>query len=168
MDDKSPWIEVSKLKLHPNNPNEHPSEQLDKIAKNIKELGWGRPILISKDFYIIAGHGAFIAATEKLGMDKVPFRQREYLHDSSEAIALMIADNKLSEESYWNYPKLEELSIDLEMQEFDLSLTGFEIDELVSPKVDDIVPDEEPEFDEDIAKSVETIKCPECGYEFPK
>lgn len=168
MEDKTPWIDVSKLKLHPKNPKEHPPEQIDKLAKIIDEVGWGRPILISKDFYIIAGHGAFIAATEKLKMDKVPYRQREYLHDSPEAIALMLADNKLAEESYWNFPQLEELSIDLDTAEFDISLTGFDINELSSPNFDDDVPDEEPEFDEDVADSVETIKCPECGHEFPK
>ena len=64
MIDNTPWINVDELKSHPKNPREHRSEQIKKIAKSIKELGWGSPIIISKDNYILAGHGAYIAAKD--------------------------------------------------------------------------------------------------------
>lgn len=107
MKDNTPWIKSSELKPHPNNPNEHPPEQLQKIAQNIRELGWGRPILISNDYYILAGHGAYMAATNELGLVEVPYRLVDYPHDSPEAISLMLSDNKLAEESYINNDKLQ-------------------------------------------------------------
>jgi ParB-like chromosome segregation protein Spo0J len=42
-----PEIPISKLKLHPKNPRDHSPGQIQKIAISIKELGWGRPIIIS-------------------------------------------------------------------------------------------------------------------------
>ena len=61
-----PEIPISKLKLHPKNPRDHSPEQIQKIAISIKELGWGRPIIFSIDNYILAGHGAYIAAKDIL------------------------------------------------------------------------------------------------------
>lgn len=169
MKDTTPWIDVDLIKPHPKNPRNHTPEQLEKIAKSIKELGWGRPIILSKDNYILAGHGAYIAATEKLHIKKVPYRKMEHNHDTPESLSYMIADNKLTDESDWNYGKLEPLMDKIELTGFDLSLTGFEDEEITFiDGHEDEIPDEEPEFDESIADDIEMIKCPECGHEFPK
>ena len=125
-----PEIPISKLKLHPKNPREHSPGQIQKIAISIKELGWGRPIIISIDNYILAGHGAYLAAKDILKLKKVPFRRMQHLHDSPEALAYMVADNKLTDESDWNYGKLEPLCQELKMEGFDTRLTGFEEKEI--------------------------------------
>lgn len=157
-----PTIKLNKLKPHPNNPRSHTPEQVEKIARSIKELGWGRPIIISTDYYILAGHGAAEAA-DQLGCEEVPYRMMTHRHDSPEALAYMVADNKLTDESDWNYADLEIIFEDLKLEHFDITLTGFNEDEK-----DYTLPYEEPEFDETIADNVEMCKCPECGYEFPK
>ena len=147
-----PTIKISELKEHPKNPRNHSEEQIKKIAKSIKELGWGRPIIISKDNYILAGHGAYIAAKDLLKYTEVPFKQMEHQHDSPEAIAYMVADNKLTDESDWNYGKLDLVFEDLKLQHYDLELTGFEplqldeITEKIHPtkiKEDDFNPEDE-------------------------
>lgn len=139
MKDNTPWIKVEEIKPHPNNPNEHPPEQLQKIATNIDKLGWGRPILISNDYYILAGHGAYMAATEVLSLKEVPYRLVDYVHDSPEAISLMLSDNKLAEESYINNDKLQFNIEQVQLKGFDTTLTGFDnielqtLDEKVNP-----------------------------------
>lgn len=136
-------ISIDILKPHPKNPNLHPKEQIDKLCNSIKKLGWGRPILISKDNYILAGHAAVMAAKE-LGIEKVPFRRVSYMHDDAEAVALMIADNKLQEYSLWDDEILDDLISELEG--FDLDVIGFEEwDVDVHKQYIDVVEDEIPE-----------------------
>jgi site-specific DNA-methyltransferase (adenine-specific) len=152
--DSKIWISVNKINVHPKNPRKHTQEQIEKIANSIKELGWGRPIIISKDNFILAGHGAFIAATEILKLKSVPYRMMDHVHDSPKALSYMIADNKLTDESDWNYGKLEPLIDRIDLEGFDLSLTGFEEKERkelpslnpenkVNAVEDDFDPDEE-------------------------
>ena len=119
------FIKIKDLKPHPENPREHTEEQIQKIAKSIHELDWGRPIIISKDNYILAGEGAYLAAKDVLKYKEVPFRRMKHMHDSPEAIAYMLADNKLNEESDWNYGKLQNIKDELGLLGFDVSLTGF-------------------------------------------
>lgn len=146
-----PTIKISELNEHPKNPRNHSEEQIKKIAKSIKELGWGRPIIISKDYYILAGHGAYIAAKDHLKLSEVPYKQMEHLHDSSEALAYMVADNKLTDESDWNYGKLEPLCQELKIEGFDTSLTGFEEKEIQTfPSIIDKIKEvQEDDFDVD-------------------
>ena len=197
--EESGWIKVDDLKPHPDNAMEHPEDQIEDIARSIDKLGWGRPITISKDLYILAGHGACKASEGTYYKDvdgnkqffkseKVPYKFLNYPnspnHDDPEAIAYMLADNKLPENSYWNYGKLDTNFNDLKVAGFDVELSGFDNVELkeVDGKlnyihdnildnnsyVDEEIPESEPEFDESIADTVEMIKCPECGHEFPK
>mgnify|MGYP000927918717 CR=1 FL=1 len=150
------FIKVNEIKPHPENPRDHDDEQIQKIADSIERLGWGRPIILSKDNYILAGHGAYIAATEKLHLKEVPFVRMKHLHDSPEAKAYMIADNKLTDESEWNYGKLEPIFEELELEGFDLQLTGFEDKELreVENKLEGHQEVEEDNFDEEVTESM--------------
>lgn len=162
------WLPLTDIKPHPDNPRDHSEDQIRKISNSINELGWGRPLILSKDGYILAGHGVYLAVMNILKLKKVPTVKMQWKHDSPEAIAYMIADNKLTDESGWNFPKLDELSINLELNEFDLTLTGFDEAELKLLEESNKIPEEEQEFDESVADDVEMIKCPECGHEFPK
>jgi len=130
MADETGWIAVKDLKPHPDNPRDHTDEQIQKIARSIDKLDWGRPIIISQDNYILAGHGAYLAATDELNLMSVPYKRMEHLHDSPEAIAYMLADNKLTDESDWNYGKLESNFQNIKLKGFDVELTGFEDVEL--------------------------------------
>jgi DNA modification methylase len=160
-----PEIPLSKLKLHPKNPRDHSPGQIQKIAISIKELGWGRPIIISIDNYILAGHGAYIAAKDILKLKKVPYRTMQHLHDSPEALTYVVADNKLTDESDWNYGKLEPLCQELKIEGFDTTLTGFEEKEIQTfPSIIDKIKEvEEDDFDIDSVK--ESIVQPRQIYQ---
>lgn len=162
MADQTPWISVNKIKPHPDNPNEHTPEQIQKIARSIDELDWGRPIIVSKNDYILIGHGAYEAAINILHLKKVPYRRVNHNHNSPKAIALMLSDNKLAELSNWNYGKLESLTENLEIVGFDTTLTGFDT-ELKTPDFEPVPDKEQPRLDKLEPKG---LKCPECGYEW--
>ena len=49
---------IEELKPNPRNPNKHPEEQLELLAKNIRYFGWRHCITVSKrSGCIVAGHG---------------------------------------------------------------------------------------------------------------
>jgi len=167
---KKEQTKLGEIKPHPDNPRQHTPEQIEKIARSIKELGWGRPIILSKDGYVLAGHGAYEAAY-LLGYhddDYVPTRHMKHQHDSMEAKAYMIADNRLTDLSGWDYTTLDQAFEDIKLQGFDVTLTGFP-KEMLDDDADFVLPDEGgPEFDESIKDDVQMLKCPKCGHEFPK
>lgn len=87
----------------------------------------------------------------------VPFKRMEHLHDSPEAISYMLADNKLTEKSDWNYGKLETNFNDLKLAGFDVTLTGFDDVELkeVETKAQGKIEVEEDDFNpESVEESI--------------
>jgi ParB-like chromosome segregation protein Spo0J len=108
------------------NAKTHPKEQVDRIAKQISEVGFLVPIILDRDGVIIAGHGRYLAAVA-LGLPTVPVVIAEHLTEA-QATAFRIADNKVAE-SAWDYPLLAFELGTLERMEADLTLTGMDMDE---------------------------------------
>lgn len=121
-------IEISKLMPYENNARTHSEAQLNRIAESIKEFGFINPILIDKEYVIIAGHGRMMAA-KQLGIDKVPCLFVEHLSEEQKR-AYIIADNKLALDAGWDYDILESEMKALQEMDFDLELTGFTEDEI--------------------------------------
>lgn len=120
-------VKTSELRPHPKNPRVHPDSALDKLVRSIKEYGWTNPVLVSADGYVLAGH-ARLKAAEKAGIEEVPVI---YLPlEGAKAEAYLIADNRLQDETGWDYEKLKDLLQDLDTGEFDIELTGFGMDEI--------------------------------------
>lgn len=120
-------VKVSELNPHPKNPRIHPESALNKLVKSIREYGWTNPILVSKDGYILAGH-ARLKAAEKAGIEEVP---AIYLPlEGSKAEAYLIADNRLQDETEWDNEKLKNLLAELDKGDFDIELTGFDVNEI--------------------------------------
>jgi len=120
-------VKITELKPHPKNPRVHPDSAIEKLERSIKEFGWTNPILVSADGYILAGH-ARLKAAEKAGISEVPVI---YLPlEGAKAEAYLIADNRLQDETDWDLPKLKDLLQELDTGEFDLELTGFDMDEI--------------------------------------
>ena len=117
-----------------NNSRKHSDEQVAQIAASIKEFGWTNPILVDGTNGIIAGHGRLLAA-RKLGMDKVPVIELAHLSENQKK-ALIIADNKLALNSDWDNNLLMIELQELDSEDFDLSVLGFdqnELDALLNP-----------------------------------
>ncbi|WP_426610576.1 site-specific DNA-methyltransferase [Bradyrhizobium sp. McL0616] len=135
---------VSDLQPHPSNARQHSKAQIRAIAKSIATFGFNAPILANKDLQVLAGHGRCEAA-KLLGLTHVPVILLDHLTDT-QAKAYMLADNKLTDRSSWDEPRLaiqlKELA-DLAL-EFDIEATGFE-----APEIDFRIQSLEESVDED-------------------
>jgi len=147
-------IEISKLKPHPKNPRVHPDSALDRLTRSIKEFGWTNPILVSADGFILAGH-ARLKAAEKAGLKEVPIVRLPL--KGTKAEAYMIADNRLSELTSWDFPQLTDLLEEIDTGEFDIEITGFSDKEAEDLMTQFYVPSEGLMDDDEIPEKVETI-----------
>jgi DNA modification methylase len=119
---------IDRLKPYERNPRTHSPEQITKIAASLLEFGWTNPILVDADAGIIAGHGRLLAARE-LGMTTVPVIELSHLTEAQKR-AYIIADNRLALDAGWDEDLLTEELKALEGLDFNLELTGFDLDEL--------------------------------------
>ena len=146
------------------NSRTHSAEQVAQIAASIREFGWTNPVLIDGENGIIAGHGRVLAA-HKLGETQVPTIELSHMSDTQKR-AYIIADNKLALNAGWDSEMLALEIDDLKEAGFDLSFTGFTIDDinaLKTPDFDAATEDDQGKLDQLEPK---WIACPHCGKEF--
>lgn len=110
-----------------NNAKKHSDEQVAKIASSIREFGFVNPVLIDKDYNIIAGHGRVMAA-RKLKLTEVPCVFIEGL-TKAQRKAYILADNRLSELADWDMNLVGLELGELQSEDFDIDLTGFDLPE---------------------------------------
>jgi DNA modification methylase len=122
------WLETKGLIPYAKNSRTHSEAQVAQIAGSIKEFGFNNPVLIDEDNGIIAGHGRVMAA-QKLGLQAVPCIKLAHLSDTQRK-AYVIADNRLALNAGWDDQMLTVELQELDSESFDLSLLGFEADEL--------------------------------------
>ena len=120
-------VAVDDLVPYLNNAKQHGAEQVDLIARSIEEFGFLNPILIDADKNIIAGHGRLMAA-KQIGLETVPCINVEGLSEAQYK-AYVLADNRLTELGEWNMDLVNEELKALQDLDFDISLTGFELNE---------------------------------------
>lgn len=133
------------LKPYARNSRTHSKAQVETLARSISTYGFTNPILLSDDGTIIAGHGRLQAAIA-LGLDQVPTITLTGLSDAQQR-ALVLADNRIALDAGWDVEMLQVELADLKADGFDLSLTGFsleELDSLLAPAEDAKDPDEAP------------------------
>ena len=141
-------IEISKLIPATYNPRKDlkPSdEEYQKIKKSILEFGFVSPLVVNEDMTVIGGHQR-LKVLQELGYTEVECIIVNL--DKTKEKALNIALNKISGE--WDTEKLENLLNELLQENFDVSITGFnseEIDDLLNEYLDT----EEDKFDIDEA-----------------
>lgn len=122
-------IPTAKAIPNPQNPNRHPDKQINLLAEIIKQQGWRAPITIStRSGYIVRGHGRLMAA-QLLGTDSVPVDYQHYESDAAEK-ADMIADNRIAEFSDLDDDILSELLEQINGTDFDIELSGFDMEEI--------------------------------------
>ena len=161
-------VALNELKPNPENPNTHPQEQIELLAKIIERNGWRSPITVStRSGMIVKGHGRYQAA-QLLELEKVPVDFQDYESESLELADLM-ADNRIAELSKNDNRKLLNLFEKFDTGEVDFDLSGYKEDQYqnLAHSFDEYQPDEE---DEDEPKSkkkkLRTTTCPNCGHVF--
>lgn len=141
-------LPIDLLVPYARNSRTHNDAQVAQIAASIREFGFTNPVLIDEKSSIIAGHGRVLAA-RKIGLGEIPCIRLSHLSDSQKR-AYVIADNKLALNAGWDDEMLRLELADLKAADFDLSLVGFDKDELAEIlQMDDANPDAdaEPQID---------------------
>lgn len=119
---------VDKVVPYARNPRIAPAEAVAKVAASLKEFGWRQPIVVDAEGVIIAGHTRLLAA-QRLGLERVPVHIATDLSDA-QVKAYRLADNRVAQETTWDYEMLNIELEDLSGLDIDLALTGFDPDEL--------------------------------------
>lgn len=138
--DKIEQWSTAKLLPYARNARTHSEDQVAQIAASIAEFGFTNPILAGSDGIIVASHGR-LAAAQKLGLEIVLVVVLDHLTPTQRR-ALVIADNRIAENAGWD---LDVRRIELEalqLEGFDLDITGFDADALA-----ELIADDEPDFD---------------------
>lgn len=155
------YRETAALLPYAMNNKYHDADNVAQIAASIKRFGFVSPVLIDPDGVIIAGHGRVMAA-QSLGMAEVPTITLGHLSES-ERRAYRIADNKLTELSVWNIEALQaELAL-LAEDDFDLTLTGFSLDEVESLLAEDFLPAQTSDWNVQRGESQQPPSPPDTG-----
>ncbi len=125
---KLEMVKVSELIPYVNNARTHSQEQVNKLRSSLREFGFVNPVIIDADKNVIAGHGRLMAAKEE-GITEVPCVLVDYLTEAQKK-AYILADNRYAQDAGWD-EELLRLEIEaLEGMDFDVSLTGFNEDEI--------------------------------------
>ena len=99
-----------------------------KLRSSLREFGFINPIIIDRDYGIIAGHGRLLAAKEE-GITEVPCVFVDYLTEAQKK-AYILADNRMAMDAGWDEELLRVEIEALQGEAFDVSLTGFDEKEL--------------------------------------
>lgn len=127
------WVDVKKLIPYARNARTHSDAQIAQIAGSIREFKFVNPVLLDKDFGIIAGHGRVLAA-RKLGLERVPCLMIEHLSETQKR-AYILADNAIALNADWDEALLKIELEELKLADFDLDLIGFDswtLDEILN------------------------------------
>ena len=140
-------VPIGKLIPYVNNARTHSEDQITKLRSSLREFGFINPILIDRNFNVIAGHGR-LAAAKAENFDEVPCVYVDHLTEAQKK-AYILADNRMAEDAGWDEEMLRIEIEALKEQAFDLSLTGFDEDEIAGFFDDEEALDDN--FDEDKA-----------------
>ena len=135
-------VPIAKLVPYVNNARTHSPEQIS----SLREFGFINPVIIDRDYGVIAGHGRIMAAKEE-GIKEVPCVFADHLTEAQKK-AYIIADNRMAMDAGWDEKLLRVEIESLQGMDFDPLLTGFDEKELAA-LFDDGMEAKEDDFDVD-------------------
>ncbi len=144
-------VPINKLVPYQNNARTHSPEQINKLRSSLREFGFINPVIIDRDYGVIAGHGRLLAAKEE-GIKEVPCVFADHLTEAQKK-AYILADNRMAMDAGWDEEMLRVEIEALQEDAFDLSLTGFDEKELADLFADDSkVQEDDFDVDEELEK----------------
>lgn len=117
-------VAVSKLVPYVNNARTHNAQQITKLRSSLREFGFINPVIVDREFNVIAGHGRILAAKEE-GITEVPCVFVDYLTPAQKK-AYILADNRMAMDAGWDEELLRVEIEALRAESFDVGLTGFD------------------------------------------
>lgn len=135
-------VDINKVIPYDSNPRKN-DEAVEEVAKSIQTFGFKNPIIVDKDFIIIAGHTR-LKASQKLGLKEVPVIVAEDL-TPDQANALRLADNKTSELAKWDKKLLDEELRKIDWEALNIQMTDLGFNDIFASDFQEVIDDE---FDE--------------------
>ena len=146
-------VPIGKLVPYVNNARTHSKEQINKLRSSLREFGFVNPVIIDREFNVIAGHGRILAAKEE-NIEQVPCVFVDHLTEAQKK-AYILADNRFALDAGWDEDMLRVEMEALQGMDFDISLTGFDEAEIADLFSADDNEAQEDDFDEDAALQAE-------------
>jgi hypothetical protein len=117
------YWDKGKIKPYPNNPRKHDA-MVDEMARSIRQFGFTIPVLVKEDGTVIDGH-LRLKAAEALGINEIPVIVATHFTEAQEK-AFRIMANQSAAWAAWDMGLLRREFEDLKLEDFDLTLTGFD------------------------------------------
>ncbi len=136
-------VPTEKLIPYINNARTHSAEQINKLRSSLREFGFIDPVIIDRNYNVIAGHGRIEAAKAE-SISEVPCVFADHLTEMQKK-AYILADNRMAMDAGWDEELLKIEIESLQAEDFDIALTGFndnEIAELFSDSGDNVTDDD--------------------------
>ena len=144
-------ISTEKLIPYVNNARTHSAEQINKLRSSLREFGFINPVIIDRDYNVIAGHGRIEAAKAE-GISEVPCVFADYLTPAQKK-AYILADNRMAMDAGWDEELLRVEIEALQAESFDVGLTGFDESEIADLfETDSEVKDDDFDVDAELEK----------------
>lgn len=194
-------ISIDKIKPAPYNPRIMPPAEMQKLKRGLKTYGLVDPIIIdlTDNNTVIGGHQR-LEALQELGVENLKllrlgdigllFNETSIkIKDKNDQKSLNLSLNKIN--GVWDYNLLDNVITDLTQSGYDISLTGFDDDEILLDgddwdlsSIDNLIYEEQqdtPDAEADNTDNIggveavvesetpiptNTIICPNCHHEF--
>ena len=121
-------VDINKLVPYANNARTHNKEQILKLRSSLREFGFVDPVVIDKNYTILAGHGRIMAAKEE-GIKEVPCVFVDHMTEAQKKAYILTA-NRTALDAGWDEELLAVEMEELQNLGFDLGLTGFDEKEI--------------------------------------
>ena len=93
-------VDINRLVPYINNARTHSPEQINKLRASLREFGFVNPIIVDRDYNVLAGHGRLIGAKAE-GYKEVPCVFVDEMTEAQKK-AYIIADNRMAMEAGWD------------------------------------------------------------------
>ena len=144
-------VDINKLVPYANNARTHNKEQILKLRSSLREFGFVNPVIIDREYNVLAGHGRIMAAKAE-NISEVPCVFADHLTEAQKK-AYILADNRMALDAGWDDELLAVEMEELQNLGFDLGLTGFDESEIAD--LFDINSDEAKQDDFDVDTELE-------------
>lgn len=118
-------LSIRDLTPDPENARLHDDKNLKAIQGSLKEFGQRKPIVITAAGVIVAGNGT-VEAAKRLGWTEIEAVRVPGDWTPNQIKAFALADNRTAELAAWDIQVLDQQLWDLEQEELDVTLLGFE------------------------------------------
>jgi ParB-like chromosome segregation protein Spo0J len=118
-------LPIRDLTPDPENARLHDDKNLKAIQGSLKEFGQRKPIVITAAGVIVAGNGT-VEAAKRLGWTEIEAVRVPGDWTPNQIKAFALADNRTAELASWDIHVLDEQLWELEQEELDVTLLGFE------------------------------------------